>query len=367
MNKLFVLSAIALLSKISIYAQFHTLSIPQTSPKIQESQMLGVTKITINYSSPALRDRDVWNNSGIIPQQGNPIPWRAGANMATTIEFSTDVKVEGQSLKAGKYGFHIIPKDDIYELLFAHNYDQWGSYYLDVEEDISLRVNVLPESCSKSEQLDYEFLNRTENTLVIGLEWGEKRIPFNVEVDLNETVIDSFRKELRGINTYHWQSWNDAALWCLEHNTNLEEALQWVDRSINGGYGGFAANKNLINTSIKIKLLKKLNRLEDMNEVISDAKDIHATPYEANDFIKFLLENGFYEDALDYCNQFFKNNTKVWFLELNRGISHYFMGNNKMALKDVRNSLKTAPVQFQSRLEEILEEIENKIYRLPES
>ena len=367
MNKSLVLSAIALLGTISLYAQFHTLSIPQTSPKIQESQMLGVTKITIDYSSPALRDRDVWNNSNIIPQQGDPIPWRAGANMATTIEFSTDVKVEGQLLKAGKYGFHIIPKDDTYELLFAHNYDQWGSYYLDVEKDVTLRVSVLPESCSKSEQLDYEFLNRTENTLVIGLEWGEKRIPFKVEVDLNKTVVDSFRKELRGINTYHWQSWNDAALWCLEHNTNLEEALQWVDRSINGGYGGFAANKNLNNMSTKIKLLKKLNRLEDMNKTISDAKEIHATAYEANGFSAFLLENGFYAEALDYCNQFLKNNTKAWFLELNRGISHYFIGNNRLALKDVRNSLKTAPKQFQSRLKEIIVEIENKTYKLPGS
>lgn len=351
----------------SLFAQFHTLSIPQVSPKIQESQMLGVTKITVDYSSPALNGRDVWNNSGIIPQQGNPIPWRAGANMATTIEFSTDVKIEGQLLKAGKYGFHIIPKDDTYELLFAHNYDQWGSYYLDIENDVSLRVTVLPESCSPSEQLDYEFLNRTENTLVIGLEWGEKRIPFKVEVDLIKTVVDSFRKELRGINTYHWQSWNDAALWCLEHNTNLEEALQWVDRSINGGYGGFAANRNLVNTSTKVRLLKKLNRLDDMNKVISDAKDIHATADEANGFSAFLLQNGFYEQALDYCNQFLKNNEKVWFLELNRGISHYFIGNSKMALKDVKNSLKTAPEQFQPRLKEIIVEIENKTYKLPGS
>jgi hypothetical protein len=32
-------------------------------------------------------------------------PWRAGANENTTIEFSTDVKIEGQPLPAGKYGF----------------------------------------------------------------------------------------------------------------------------------------------------------------------------------------------------------------------------------------------------------------------
>ncbi|MGG5486513.1 DUF2911 domain-containing protein [Gaetbulibacter sp. PBL-D1] len=367
MNKSFVFSAITLLCTISLYAQFHTLSIPQTSPKIQESQMLGVTKITIDYSSPALKGRDVWNNSGIIPQQGNPIPWRAGANMATVIEFSTDVKIEGKLLKSGKYGFHIIPKGDTYDLLFAHNYDQWGSYYLDVENDVSLRVSVSSESCAKSEQLDYEFLNRTESSLVVGLEWGEKRIPFTVEVDLNTTVVESFRSELRGINTYHWQSWNDAASWCLEHNTNLEEALQWVNRSINGGYGGFAADKNLTNISTKIRLLTKLNKTEEAKTTIAEAKQLNATVYEANGFSRFLLQNGFYQDALEYCNISLKSNPDTWFLELNRGLSQYFLNNKKAALKDVRKALKTTPEQFQSRLKEIIIEIENNTYKLPRS
>lgn len=204
MKRTDLLTFLLMLFAFSSFAQFHTLNIPQSSPKITETQKLGVTDITINYSSPALRGRDVWSNPNIIPQNGNPYAWRAGANMGTTIEFSTDVKIEGQLLKAGIYGFHIIPKNDKYTLLFAHNYNQWGSYYLDQEKDVTLKVTVNPESCAKSEQLDYEFLNRTENSLVIGLEWGKKRIPFKVEVDLNTTVVESLRSELRGINTYHW-------------------------------------------------------------------------------------------------------------------------------------------------------------------
>ena len=84
---------------------------------------------------------------------------------------------------------HIIPRNDTYTLLFAHNYNLWGSYYLDMDKDITIEVTVNPESCALSEQLDFEFLNRTDNSLVIGLEWGKKRIPFKVEVDLNKTVV----------------------------------------------------------------------------------------------------------------------------------------------------------------------------------
>jgi tetratricopeptide (TPR) repeat protein len=365
MNKSFYTTVNALLFSMTLFAQFHTLNMPQVSPRVQESQKLGVTKISIDYSSPALGGRDVWNNSNIIPQNGNPIPWRAGANMATTIEFSTDVKIEGQLLKAGKYGFHIIPTGDTYDLLFAHNYEQWGSYYLDQKKDVSLQVSVKAQSCNKSEQLDYEFLERTENSLVIGLEWGDKRIPFTVEVDLNTTVVASLRSELRGINTYHWQAWNDAALWCLNHDINLEEALLWVNRSINGGYGGFAADKNLTNMSTKIRLLKELNQYEEVQKTIAEAKQINSTAYEANGFSRFLLQNGFYKDALEYCDKSLGVNPKTWYLELNRGISHYFLGNKKMAIKDVKNSLKTAPEQFQKRLKEIISEIENDTYKLP--
>ena len=199
------------------------------------------------------------------------------------------------------------------------------------------------------------------------MEWGEKRIPFKVEVDLNTTVVESFRSELRGINTYHWQAWNDAALWCLNHNTNLEEALEWANRSINGGYGGFAADKNITNMSTKIRLLRKLNKTEEVKNTVAEAKKLDATVYEANGFSRFLLQNGFYQDALEYCNISLKSNPDIWFLELNRGLSQYFLNNKKAALKDARKALKTTPEQYQSRLNEIIKEIETGTYKIPEN
>ncbi|WP_431134651.1 DUF2911 domain-containing protein [Psychroserpens mesophilus] len=362
-KKYFTTSALFLVS-VFAFAQFHTLNIPQSSPKVQETQKLGVTNITINYSSPSVKGRDVWNNPNIIPQEGNPIPWRAGANMNTTITFSTDVLIEGQHLKAGTYGFHVIPKGNTYTLLFAHNNDQWGSYYLDIKKDVTLNVEVESVESPFSEQLDYEFLDRTENSLIIGLEWEKRRIPFKVEVDLNATTVSSFRSELRGINTYHWQAWNDAANWCLNHNTNLEEALEWVNRSINGGYGGFAANKNHRNLSTKIKLLEKLNKTTELQSTIKEAKALYANAYDANDFGIFLLRNGFYQDAYDYNNSNFKAYPEAWSIQLNRGLSQYFLGNIKASVKDIKKVKESAPERFQNRLDEIITEVETGTYKL---
>ncbi len=364
MLKKYYATSVLLLVSVFSFAQFHTLSIPRISPEVQESQKLGVTKITINYSSPSVRGRDVWNNPNVIPQEGNPIAWRAGANMNTTITFSTDVLIEGQLLKAGTYGFHVIPKKNIYTLLFAHNNNQWGSYYLDVEKDVTLSVEVESEESPFSEQLDFEFFDRTENSLIIGLEWEKRRLPFKVEVDLNSTTVLSFRSELRGINTYHWQAWNDAANWCLNHNTNLEEALEWVNRSINGGYGGFAADKNLRNLGTKIKLLEKLNMKTELQSTIKEAKALYANSHDAIDFGIFLLRNGFYQDAYDYNNSNFKIYPKAWLIQLNRGLSQYFLGNTKASLKDIKKVKELAPEQFQNRLNEIITEVETGTYKL---
>lgn len=362
MKRTHLLISLFMLLSYSSFAQFHTLKIPKASQTVVETQTLGITDITITYGSPAMRGRNVWKD--LVPQGGNPIAWRAGANMATTISFSTDVMIEGQPLAAGEYGFHIIPENEQYTLLFVQPAQQWGSYYLDIEKDAVLKVLVNSESCAKSEQLDYEFLNRTENSLSIGLEWGEKRIPFKVEVDLNKTVIESFRNELRGINTYHWQAWNDAALWCLNHNTNLEEALKWVNRSINGGYNGFAGNENSTNTITKLRLLKKLGKKTDFDNAIQKALQVRFNSHDINEFNIAMLRFGEYDSAYNYAKKYFEMFPDQWSLLLNRGIAAYHLGKEKQAVKDVEKVIGMAPKQFEPRLKEIIKEFKSKTYNL---
>lgn len=361
MKKAFILLFILSINHYT-FAQFHTLKTPQRSNYVKETQRLAVTDISITYSSPATRGRDVW--ASVIPQNGDPIPWRAGANLNTIVEFSTDVLIEGKALPAGKYGFHMIPKGENTELLFAHNYNQWGSYYLDLDKDITLRVEVQDTICPYSEKLDYEFLPKTENTMIIALEWAEKRIPFEVSVDLNKTVVASLRSELRGENTYRWEAWNDAAGWCLNHDTNLEEALEWTDRSIQGGYNGFAANKNLTNLTTKARLAKKLEKEQLYETTINEAFEVSFSALEANYFSIFLLRNNNYEKALQFTEKALDQYPKTWFLSLNNGISKYFAGKSEEAIQQLKEI--NSPDQFKDRILEIISEMETGEYQIPQ-
>lgn len=342
---------------LSASAQFHRLALPQSSNQVYEKQILGVTEIVVEYASPKVRDREVWNDNDIVPQKGDPIPWRVGANMNTTISFSTEVKLNGQTLKAGKYGLHMIPDQDSFEILFAHNNNLWGSYYLDRAEDVTLTINSKSETCPFSEDLDFEFSQTSDREMTIAVEWADKRIPFTVSVDLEETVVSSLRSELRGIDTYRWEAWNDAAMWCYNHDVNLEEALEWAKRSISGGYGGFAANGNASNHLTKARLEKKLGKVNDYQESIAAMLELDFSASESNSMVSYFIGEKDFEAALSLAEKAGKKFSDVWFVQLNLGVAYYGNGQQKKAIKALEKAKDQAPDSWRERVVSVFDRI----------
>src|SRR5258708_3828622 len=148
-------------------------------------EQIGITDVIIHYSRPGVKKRDdhIWGE--LIPvgfaELGygakKPAPWRAGANENTTIEFTTDVKIEGQELPAGKYGFFIAYDPNECNLIFSKNSTSWGNFFYDPEED-ALRVKVKPVKTDKSvEWLKYEFTDQTPSSATVQLQWEKLMIP----------------------------------------------------------------------------------------------------------------------------------------------------------------------------------------------
>jgi len=139
--KYIVNSLLALLFGIMpLFAQ--SLELPRVSPKAEVIQNIGLSEIRIEYSRPGVKGREVWGK--LVPyNNGIPFPWRAGANENTTIQLSDDAKINGQSIKAGVYGFHIIPSDSEWILIFNKQSKSWGSFFYDLSFD-ALRIEVKP-------------------------------------------------------------------------------------------------------------------------------------------------------------------------------------------------------------------------------
>ena len=71
---------------------------PAPSPGAMFKQTVGITDITLDYSRPSMKGREVFGK--LIPYGK---VWRTGANQSTKIEFSTDASFGGQKVPAGKY------------------------------------------------------------------------------------------------------------------------------------------------------------------------------------------------------------------------------------------------------------------------
>ncbi|HTE33187.1 MAG TPA: DUF2911 domain-containing protein, partial [Chryseolinea sp.] len=211
-------------------------------------EQIGLTDVSIHYNRPGVKKREghIWGE--LIPVgyadlgygAKKPAPWRAGANENTIIEFTTDVKVEGQDLPAGRYGFFIAYDPNECILIFSKNSSSWGNFFYDPQED-ALRVKVKPVKTDKSEEwLEYKFVDQTPSSATVQLQWERLAISFKIDVDVVKTQIASFRKELRGDKALPglWQGWNQAAAYCAANKTNLEEALMWADSATSFRFGG---------------------------------------------------------------------------------------------------------------------------------
>lgn len=121
------------------------------SPAMTAEGTAGGSKITINYSAPAVKGRMIWGDLVPLGQV-----WRAGANEATTFTTSKDIKVEGKTLPAGTYSFFIIPGETESTLIFNKVAKQWGAFNYDSKED-ALRVSVPSmQTSTMEERLVYE-------------------------------------------------------------------------------------------------------------------------------------------------------------------------------------------------------------------
>jgi len=325
-------------------------------------ERIGLTDVTIHYDRPAVKGREgkIWGE--LVPfGLTNPgfgtskaAPWRAGANENTKIEFSTDVNIEGKPLAAGKYGFFIEVGKDESILIFSKNNSSWGSYFYDPKED-ALRVTVKQQPLDKSvEWLKYEFTNQTANSATLALQWEKWQFAFKVTVDVEKYQLQSFRSELRSNKGFDHEAWVQAAEWCADHNTNLEEALQWADYGINGAFIG---QKNFRTLLVKSKILRQFNRATEADALMKEALTL-GNMNEVHGYARQMLADKKIKEATDAFRANYKKYPNTF--TTNMGMARAFSseGNFKEALKYATAALAQAPdAANKSNVEGVIEKL----------
>lgn len=334
---------------VMAFSQFLTTAPEGGNKKASVTERIGLTDVTIHYDRPGVKGREgkVWGQ--LVPVgftdlgfgNSKSSPWRAGANENTSIEFTGDVKIEGKSLPAGKYGFFVAYDPNECTLIFSKNATSWGAYFYNDKED-ALRVKVKPSALDKSvEWLKYEFLDETENSATIALQWEKLVIPFKVEVDYVNDQVASFRRELRTDKGFTWEGWNQAAQWCAQHKVNLEEALLWADTATSNSFGG---DRSFSAWSTKSQVLAQLGRNADADAALKKGLPL-ATMIELHQYGRQLLQQKKNKEALDIFKQNHEKHPGEFTALMGLARGYSANGDYKSAMKYANQALTVVPDQ----------------------
>ncbi len=358
--------ALLLLAQGLVVAQLIQLPDGGVNLKRKIGTRVGVTDIEINWNAPGVKGREgaIWGTS--VAHYGFTVlgygsdgesPWRAGANENTTISFSTDVLINGKKLNAGTYGFFIALYSDSCTLIFSKTTNAWGSYFYKAKNDV-LRVGAKQQKDQKQsiERLDYTFAGQTDRAIEIALEWERWRIPFQVEVDVVATTLESIRTQLSGAMGFDPPSLQAAAAWCLNNNVNFEEAYHWINVAVDPALGGvntFAA------LSTKAGLLNKLNRKVEADQAMALALD-NASALEMHGYGRQLLAEKKVKEAMVIFERNYKKHKGAW--PTNGGLMRGYsaLGDYKKALEYAKLALAQAPNDLNKKaLEQAVKTLES--------
>ena len=197
---------------------------PRASPQSTVSQVIGVSEISISYSRPSVREGTIW---------GDLVPfgevWQTGANEASTVTFSDDVKVEGRRLAAGTYGLFTIPGKDEWVVAFNRVVEQWGASNYDSTQDV-LRVAVKPRVAPHQETFQISFPEVGIDTALVSLHWGSLEIPFSVQIDLKHVTAVRAREFVDNAGPADGRTVWSWANYFYQNGYNTGDAIEWAAR-----------------------------------------------------------------------------------------------------------------------------------------
>jgi Protein of unknown function (DUF2911) len=341
-----LMAAVSGALSIVISAQSFVLDLPLQSQAAQISQTIGITDVTIKYHRPLVNDRKVWG--GLVPYGQ---VWRAGANFNTTITFSDPVQIEGKPLDKGTYGLHMIPNADEWTVIFSKNSTSWGAFTYDEKED-ALRVTVKPKAADMHNALTYDFDQLKPDSAVVQLEWEKVAVPFKVSVDVHEIVEASLKKQLRDLSQYTWLSWDDAANYLLAEKVDLDQALTYVNKSIEN-------EDRAENEMTKSKVLTALNRKDEAAVALKKSLDL-SSPLQIHLYARQLQGEKRSEEAFVIFRENAKKHPDQWFVH--SGLARIYCSEGKFddAAKEMKLALAGAPDNQKTYVDGLVKKLEAK-------
>lgn len=199
---------------------------PQLSVASELETTVGLTTIEIDYSRPSMRGRTVFGN--IVPYGKR---WRTGANANTTISFSDDVVIGGQTLKAGKYGLFTLPGKETWEIYFYSENDNWGNQVKWNPAKVAAKVTAKVQHLAHPvETFLISIGDLTNDTAELNLMWDKVKVSTLIHVPTDQKVMASIQKTMKG--TPSARDYMAAAGYYFTTGKDAKQAMEWMDKGM---------------------------------------------------------------------------------------------------------------------------------------
>lgn len=266
MKKLFF-TAIAVTALSLAQAQLKT---PAPSPGQTIKQDFGLSSVELTYSRPAMKGRKVF---------GDLVPfgkvWRTGANSATTINFGEDVKIGGVVVKAGKYGVLTIPEKKEWTIIITKQLDVTSPAAYKADMDV---VRVMVETMNMKEEMEsftMQFADVKSNSCALHIMWEKTAVALPITVDVESKVMAQIDQLMNKDNRPYF----NAAVYYMDNGKDLNQALGWFDKAVEGNPSAFWIHHQRANC------LAKLGKKDEAKAAAEKSKEL-ATTAKNDDYVK---------------------------------------------------------------------------------
>lgn len=247
------------------------INMPQASPSAKISQKIGLTDVSIEYARPSMKGRKIF---GELVPYGDV--WRTGANAATLLSFSTDVKIEGQPVNAGVYALYSIPDKEEWTIILSSNTKLWGAVGYNATDDV-LRVNVKSgKTGQRYETMEFNFVDMTDNSAFVAIKWENTKVSFKIETEVDDIVMAQIKELVIDKDVTNPGLYYQAANYYYINNKDLRMAYDWINKSVADDSKYWTMH---LKAKIEADLGMKKEAIESANKSMEMAKEAKNPDY----------------------------------------------------------------------------------------
>lgn len=198
---------------------------PQPSPLAKVQQKVGLTDVTLEYSRPGMRGREVFGN--LVPYGE---VWRTGANSNTIVSFSDDVQIGGKTLEKGTYALYTKPGKDSWEVMFYSDSNNWGNPEKWDESKVALKTTAeVTELPFEMETFTIFLDDLKHDSAVMNIVWDNTAATLPIKFPTDEKAMASIEKVMNGPTANDYFA---AGTFYHETGKDKKMALEWVNKAV---------------------------------------------------------------------------------------------------------------------------------------